>query len=242
MNLQYSVGAERISRHSLPSKGNYNQECRIRWRRDGPLNDSLDQSALILGLQTGDRGAWTTLYDRYNGDVWRFVARLLGPRRTDVADVVQETFLAAARSARQFNPAQGTLWAWLTGIAHHRVCQFWRQANRQSKLRELAEAGTAELQRWLESTEPLPADWQQAERVDLLRATLAEISADYAELLTAKYLDDTSLQDLAMRRQASPDAIKSKLARARAEFRAKFEHLARGAVGSAPVQQPVSGK
>lgn len=205
------------------------------------MNDTDDQSGLIHGLRAGNRGAWTTLYDRYSGDVWRFVARLLGPRRTEVADVVQETFLAAAQSARQFDPTQGSLWGWLTGIAHHRVCHYWRQASRQTKLRELAEAGVAEMQRWLDGADSAVIAALQADRVDLIRATLAEISADYAELLAAKYLDGISLSELATRRQTSVDAIKSKLARARAEFRAKFEHLARGTVGPVPVQQPVSG-
>ena len=50
-----------------------------------------------------------------------------GPNSVAVADIVQESFLAAAATARQFDPDRGTLWSWLAGIAHHRVSAFWRR-------------------------------------------------------------------------------------------------------------------
>ena len=81
----------------------------------------------------------------YSVDVWRYVARLLGPDAAAVGDVVQETFLEAARSARNFDPSRGTLWSWLVGIAHHRVSAHWRQANRQTRLRQLAESGEVDV-------------------------------------------------------------------------------------------------
>ncbi len=60
---------------------------------------------------------------------------------------------------------------------------------------------------------------------DLVRRVLAELSSDYAVLLTSKYLDDRSLEDLAAEFGSSIEATKSKLARARREFRAAFELL-----------------
>ena len=95
-----------------------------------------DQLVVVRGLRNGDRDAWTALYDGYSEDVWRYVARLLGADATAVADVVQEVFLAAARSARGFNPERGTLWNWLSGIAHHQVATYWRQGARLARLHQ----------------------------------------------------------------------------------------------------------
>jgi RNA polymerase sigma-70 factor (ECF subfamily) len=67
----------------------------------------------------------------------------------------------------------------------------------------------------------------EADLADFVRAVLAELSADYAALLTAKYLDDRTLADLAGEFGGSVEATKSKLARARREFRAKFEFLSK---------------
>ena len=189
--------------------------------------DEYDQSAVICGLQHGNREAWAALYDGYSADVWRYVARLVGPEVTDVADVVQETFLAAARSARQFDASRGSLWSWLTGIAHHHVSLYWRQIGKAARLQKLAEANAGTLRRWLEDSEPNDPPWEQRELAELIRGTLSELSSDYAALLTAKYLDDWSLDDLSRQWSGSTEALKSKLARARREFRVKFERLAR---------------
>ena len=69
--------------------------------------------------------------------------------------------------------------------------------------------------------------FDQQELAELVRGVLFDLSADYATLLTAKYLDEQSLDDLAGRFGSSVEAIKSKLARARREFREKFESLTR---------------
>jgi len=116
------------------------------------LLDERDQSSVICGLQAGDRNAWTALYKGYSADVWRYVAQLIGPDVSDVADVVQETFLAAAASARKFDASQGTLWCWLTGIAHHRVSRYWRQVNKLARIQALAEVHAGELHRWLDES------------------------------------------------------------------------------------------
>ncbi len=189
--------------------------------------DESDQLAVVRGLRDGSREAWTRLYDGYSVDLWRYVARLLGADGAAVADVVQEAFMAAARSARQFDPSRGTLWAWLTGIAHHRVAIYWRQAERAGRIRKLADVRATEIRRLLDDTEPADESWERRELAELVRGVLAELPADYAGLLTAKYLDERSLAEVAEQFGGSTEAVKSKLARARREFRAKFERSTR---------------
>ena len=62
----------------------------------------------------------------------------------------------------------------------------------------------------------------ERELADLIRGVLSELSTEFAALLTAKYLDDRSLEEMSQQFGSSVDAIKSKLARARREFRLKF--------------------
>ena len=189
--------------------------------------DDPDQRAVIRGLRDGRRDAWTALYDGYSTDVWRYVARLIGSSTVDVADVVQETFLAAAKSARQFDAEKGTLWSWLTGIAHHQCAIYWRQINRRSRLFDLVQSGAGDLRRWVDESVGADDIWNQREMAGLVRATLASLSSDYATILAAKYLDEQSLEVIAALHGGSVDAVKSKLARARREFRLRFERLTR---------------
>ncbi|MDA1229652.1 MAG: sigma-70 family RNA polymerase sigma factor, partial [Planctomycetota bacterium] len=100
----------------------------------------MQEGEVISGLRRGDRTAWTTLYDTYSVRIWRYVAKLVGPNVAAVADIVQETMLAAAQSAQSFDDAKGTLWQWLAGIAHNRVSKYWRAEKQANRLKQLLEA------------------------------------------------------------------------------------------------------
>ena len=90
--------------------------------------------AIAEGLRAGDASAWRELYDSFAVPTWRLVARWLGANSADVADVVQETFLAAARSARNFDPHKGSLWWWLCGIARHQAALHGRRTARRRQV------------------------------------------------------------------------------------------------------------
>jgi DNA-directed RNA polymerase specialized sigma24 family protein len=65
----------------------------------------------------------------------------------------------------------------------------------------------------------------QQELADVVRLVLAELPADYAGLLTAKYIDELSLLEIQQQTQSSSDAVRSKLLRARKEFRRVYERI-----------------
>jgi RNA polymerase sigma-70 factor (ECF subfamily) len=73
---------------------------------------------------------------------------------------------------------------------------------------------------WLEHREPAPLDvLVTAEMAILIRATLSSLSEDYEDLLTQKYLDGATVEQMAGQRSASETAVRSRLARARQAFR-----------------------
>ncbi|MBI2807490.1 MAG: sigma-70 family RNA polymerase sigma factor [Planctomycetes bacterium] len=174
--------------------------------------DDQQERLIAQGLRDGKSEAWQALYDAYAERVWRSVARLLGAHAADVADVVQETMLAAARSARAFDPARGSLWAWLSGIAHnHAVLHLRKQAQRQRLVESAAlRAGG--------NGQPIDV-LEEAELVERVRAALANLLADHALVLTARYLDGESVSSIALRERTTEVAIRSRLARARQAFR-----------------------
>ena len=185
--------------------------------------DESQERQLAQGLREGRPEAWRALYDAFAQPVWQSVARFMGADSADVADVVQETFLAAARSARSFDPARGSLWLWLLGIARNHVALHYRKQERQQRLQRAQQwlAGcNGQVTRWLEGANEAP--WEalaSAELATLVRAALTELPAEYETLLTARYLDDVSVEQLAVAEKCSPTAIRSKLARARRAFR-----------------------
>jgi len=179
--------------------------------------DEVQEREVARGLREGDAEAWRALYDAYAERVWRAVARLMGPGSADVADVVQETFLAAARSAGNYDPWRGSLWLWLWGIARRHVALHYRKEKRHDRLRdECRNCGGP-----LSSAPPTSAldSLADAELADLVRTTLTELPSEYGTVLTARYLDGESVEHIAGQERSTVTAVRSRLARARQAFR-----------------------
>lgn len=183
------------------------------------MND-LDESAIGRGLRQGDASAWRRFYDAHADRLWRAAARLVGPSSSDVADVVQETFLAAARSAGGYDATRGTLWNWLWGIARNQIALHYRKQERQHRLQQAADARArnASLDGRGSGAQP-DAALLAAEQSLLVRATLAALPLEYETLLTAHYLEGVSVEALAESQRKSAAAVRSQLARARQAFR-----------------------
>lgn len=160
---------------------------------------------------------WAALYDEYSVGVWRYVASLIGSDTEAVSDAVQETFLAAARSFDRFDPSRGTIWAWLTGIAHRQVALHWRRVGKDRNtntgvpVEEIASDGDA------------LAGLLKLETIGAVRVVLSELPAESAAILTGKYCDDLSIAQLVELWGGTTESIRSKLARARREFKTRFE-------------------
>jgi RNA polymerase sigma-70 factor (ECF subfamily) len=190
-----------------------------------------DDEQLVRGLAAGSSAAWHALYDAFAEAVWRCVARRVGPHAAEVADIVQETFLAAARSARTFDPARGSLWGWLSGIARRQTALHFRRkqtrpeggcgSRSEPRLEDLPSSG------WGSRSQPrLPEDvLALAETAAAVRQVLSGLPLDYETLLVGKYQDGLSLEELAQAEDCTLDAVSSKLARARRSFREAYERL-----------------
>jgi len=178
------------------------------------------EKAIAAGLREGRRDAWHALYDAYAERVWRSVARWMSGHEADVADIVQETFLAAARSAHTYDPARGSLWSWLGGIARNHVALFFRRRCRQDPLLHRTNHRAVQIRRWVDGQDALPEGaLVSAELCLLVRQTLTQLSRDHELLLSAKYMDGVSVEQIAAARACSTTAVRSKLARARKAFR-----------------------
>ena len=187
------------------------------------------EAEIARGLRAGKAEAWCALYDAHAERVWRLSARLMGPAAADVADVVQETFLAAARTAGNYDASRGSLWVWLSGIVRNHVAMHFRRERRSARLKSVdgrLAAGREQIVRWLENRQSAPPEASAtAELSSLVRAALAELSAPYESLLIARYFDGAGVEQIAEQEHSSTTAVRSKLARARRAFRRAFAKM-----------------
>lgn len=94
-----------------------------------------------LVLVPGDFASFERIYDRYSASAFGLAHRLCGCQ--DLAeDIVQQAFMDLWRSAARFDPARGTVGAWLLGIVRNRSIDACRRRatvrNRTTSAPELA--------------------------------------------------------------------------------------------------------
>ena len=113
-------------------------------------------SVLIRRFLTGDERAFRDLYDRHTPRLKMTLLRLLGPRRQEVDDVVQETWLAGCRGLHGFR-GDAKFSTWLTSIGVRATLNHVTRGRPEAEVELLAEF-------------PAPAGAGPATVVDLERA------------------------------------------------------------------------
>ncbi len=101
-----------------------------------------DEADLVRQIASGSQDALAALYDRHADGVYAAASRLTTDRGL-AEEVVQETFLALWNRAETFDPALGSLAAWLHTIARNRTVDRLRSAGRRPTLVPLTVAASS---------------------------------------------------------------------------------------------------
>ena len=169
----------------------------------------------IEALRRRDSAAWDIFYREHLRDIYGFLFRLVRGDRPAAEDLFQETWLQAIDAIEQYEPERGELRGWLFGIARRRVALYWRRTlGRQSAtLDESFQHAAAD-------GALLPDDaLQELERAEAVQAALLVLSDDRRRVLTDKYVEDLSVEEIAKRHGKTPKSVESLLSRARDELR-----------------------
>jgi RNA polymerase sigma-70 factor, ECF subfamily len=191
------------------------------------MDNHLHNNRVAAGLRAGDREAWLELYNAYAQRVWSNTSRLMSDK-SSVADVVQETFLAAARSARSYDPRRGPLWVWLWTIARRQIALHYRRQKPTVSLDAALEWFTSLNGRQREMLSQMEAPLEMLESKELatlVRHCLGELPADYEQVLLGVYVDEMPVKEIAKQLSCSTVAVRSRIARAKKAFRSEFARV-----------------
>src|SRR5687768_18221487 len=89
------------------------------------VNNDLNDSDLLRSMLAGHEEALALLYRRRQGSVYRFALQMSGSKSI-AEDVTQEVFLFLMREGHVFDPARGSLSAFLLGVARNHVLRRMR--------------------------------------------------------------------------------------------------------------------
>jgi RNA polymerase sigma-70 factor (ECF subfamily) len=168
----------------------------------------------VDALQKRDSAAWDAFYTAHLREIYGYLFRVTGGDRAAADDLFQETWIEAIDAIEQYEPERGEPRSWLFGIARRRVALYWRRrlgrtaAVAGERAEDVADEGL------------LPGDaLQELEQVEAVQAALLVLSEDRRRVLTEKYIEGLSVDEIAKRNDKSTKAIESLLSRARDELR-----------------------
>lgn len=128
-------------------------------------------------------------------------------------------FLAAANSLSSFDESRGTLNAWLLGIAHRWAARYWKHHSTGTRfLESLTEQQISSI-----FYSDADAGLNRGELSAAVRSVVSRMSEDAASLLVGYYLEENSTRQLSIEMGISEQAVRSRLSRARAQFREMFQ-------------------
>lgn len=92
----------------------------------------LPDRALVSRMAAGDERALGELYDRHGSAAYSLARAIVG-ERADAEEVVADAFGQAWRTAGQFDPARGSVAAWLSTITRTRALDLARARGRRAR-------------------------------------------------------------------------------------------------------------
>ena len=156
---------------------------------------------------------WSSIVAQHGEAVWRAAYRILG-NEADAADCVQETFAAAVKVSRR-QPVRS--WpALLHRLGSTKALEMLRQRTRRRRRQDATAADACETA----DGGPGPADQAQArEATEALRRALARLPEQQAAVLSLRFFEDLSYDEIAEAMGLKSSAVGVLIHRARIKLR-----------------------
>ena len=164
---------------------------------------------LLLRLHSGDELAFTQLYRRRQGTIYRFALHMTGSPVV-AEDVTQEVFLALLTGRLRFDQARGSLSAFLFGVARNRILK---------RLRRMKEVHSGEDS---PVDDDLLGNLVRREAVEQVRRAVLSLPPMYREVVVLCDLEESTYEDAALVLECPVGTVRSRLNRGRAMLAQKL--------------------
>jgi RNA polymerase sigma-70 factor (ECF subfamily) len=181
-----------------------------------PQVEPLDDEALILAVQHGDKQVASALYDRLIRVVDHTVYRVFGRREVDHDDLVQMVFeqIIVTLSRRSYARACN-LRTWASSIASHVAFNALRSRRRERKVMDREAPSDSETYVARGDVEREASVRSDLQRV---RAVLVDMKPEHAETLFLHDVLGHELAEISLMMRVSVAAAQSRLVRGRKEL------------------------
>ncbi|MEV3980377.1 ECF RNA polymerase sigma factor SigK [Nonomuraea sp. NPDC049758] len=173
--------------------------------QDRPGSGPPGLEELLQAVGKGDRGAFERLYDVLAPRVYGLVLRVLRDRAHS-EEVAQEVMVEVWRSAARYEPARGSVMAWVLTIAHRRAVDRVRAAQAGTDREE--RAARLEPHRCFDEVAELVVGRLEGER---LRRCLDNLTELQRESVTFAYYGGYSYREVAELVKAPLPTVKTRM-------------------------------
>jgi len=184
------------------------------------LTEIRDEQLLRM-MQAGDEDAFTTLYRRRQGGIYRFVLGISGSAPL-AEDVTQEVFMALIRDQRGYDPARGSLTAYLFGMARHHALRFIKRDRTYVSIAQDEDGSPEGGEGALASREDPHSAMTRRETIHSVQQAILSLPGHYREAVVLCDLNEMTYEDAASVLGCSVGTVRSRLHRGRALLIQKF--------------------
>jgi RNA polymerase sigma-70 factor, ECF subfamily len=173
---------------------------------------AIDDTLLIVAIQSRDRAALTRLYLRYHRRLARFLARTT-ERREDIEEIINDTFMVVWTHAAAFR-SESLVSTWIIGIAYRLALRSLRRQKRR-----FPEWSTGILVE--QSADPA----RNTEETNWLDCALGRLSVTLRTTVTLAYQMGFSVEEISQITKTPVGTVKSRMFHARLKLRDVAEDL-----------------
>ncbi|MDS1113894.1 ECF RNA polymerase sigma factor SigK [Gordonia westfalica] len=171
----------------------------------GRGNESRLLRDLLTSASTGDRAAFTRLYDLTSSRIYGLAVRVVRDREY-AEEVVQEAYLQYWQKAGEYHPARGSVITWMMTIAHRRAVDRVRSEQLQQDRMSAYGAASVEIPRNI----PLEVVVRD-DQARTLRACLGELTDLQRSCIEMSYFGGLTYPEVALRTETPLPTIKSRI-------------------------------
>ena len=177
-------------------------------------------SAVVALAASGDERALGELYDRYGGMAYSLAAAIVG-EHADAEEVVADAFAQIWRSAAGFDPARGSVAAWIATITRTRALDLVRSRKRRARVLEDAAVVTDEGEALVlaPTLEAADRSTELSETRAIVQRSLAELSAPQRRVIELAYFGGFSQSEIAAQLSEPLGTVKTRMRAAMEKLR-----------------------
>lgn len=178
---------------------------------------------LLRRMQAGEADAFTALYRRHQGPLYRYALLRCGGRDA-AADIVQEAFMGLLTGRLAYDPLRGQLPHFLFGVARKLALKLDAAHGRHASLAEPGDEDDADLDAAVAATGPL-ARVLESETAEEVRRALSLLPPHYRDPVILAELHELSYLEIATICQVDIGTVRSRLSRGRAALAKRLHAL-----------------